>query len=593
MLYGAHLSAAGGIDKAVDRIEAIGGDALQVFTQSPRMWRPTEHAPEATRRFRERREETGLGSVVCHALYLVNLGTPDPVVREKSLVALRATMHTADAIGAEAVIIHAGSHLGAGFEAGVELVTPALRELLELTTDRLWLCLENCAGTGGTIGRSIGELATLVDAADRHPRLGICLDSCHWWASGVDVTDQPTLDRAVAELDDSVGLDRLRCLHVNDSKTPLGSNRDRHDTVGLGLMGNGLATFLGSSRLPGVWPPILETPRPDGDGPDADGSELQRLRGLHASAVSRSAELSDRRGSRGDPRRPRKTPGSGSRAVRAVLVARERPRTLHIGNGGRHGEHRAEPLTPSLRRLQQVEVDLDREHLLHAPHVRVTPRLVRVDERARPLETRSGMDDLVAVDVAASALDLVLGMERKVGGSLRDLAHDGIVGCGDGLSARLDRHARFRARAAACRADIPRATRSDGRVGRSGQTLHVRQPRARASHDRAALFGDLDETLEFILAAISLIPLAWLIGEATEHAAEHTGPGIGGFLNATFGNAPELIIALLAVNQGLTEVVRGSLTGSVIGNLLLVLGFSLFAGGRGPSIGGRASCRSR
>ena len=282
MLYGAHLSAAGGIDKAVDRIEAIGGTALQVFTQSPRMWRPTEHAPEATARFRERRAETGLGFVACHALYLVNLGTPDADMREKSMVALRATMETAAGIGAEAVIVHAGSHLGAGFDVAVDLVTPAVLELLELTTDDLWLCLENCAGTGGTLGRSVDELATLVDAAGRHPRLGICLDSCHWWASGVDVTDADALDEAVAELDTKIGLDRLRCLHVNDSRTPLGSNRDRHDTVGLGLMGNGLATFLGHPAFQGL-PAILETPGPTGDGPDA--VELDRLRALHRRGV--------------------------------------------------------------------------------------------------------------------------------------------------------------------------------------------------------------------------------------------------------------------------------------------------------------------
>ena len=125
------------------------------------------------------------------------------------------------------------------------------------------------------------------------------------------------------------------------------------------------------------------------------------------------------------------------------------------------------------------------------------------------------------------------------------------------------------------------------------RTSSFRIARARADHDRAPLPAHPPETLEFVLAALSLIPLAWLIGEATEHAAEHTGPGIGGFLNATFGNAPELIIALVAVNDGLTEVVRGSLTGSVVSNLLLVLGAALVAGGtRTGSTATRASSRS-
>ena len=139
MLFGAHVSAAGGISKAIDRVEEIGGNAVQVFTQSPRMWRPTEHTPEEIARFRKRRRQARVRAVSCHALYLVNLASRDPTVRENSLVALRATMETADAIGSEAVVFHVGSHLGLGFDDAVRVVEPALRELLELTTDDLWL----------------------------------------------------------------------------------------------------------------------------------------------------------------------------------------------------------------------------------------------------------------------------------------------------------------------------------------------------------------------------------------------------------------------------------------------------------------------
>src|SRR5262249_45367321 len=162
--------------------------------QSPRMWRPTEHTPEEVERFRKRRLQARVKAVSCHALYLVNLASRDPTVRENSLMALRATMETADAIGSEAVVFHVGSHLGLGCDEAVALVVPAMREDLELPTDDLWLCMENAAGAGATIGRSISELAAIADALDRHPRLGICLDSCHWWASGVDVSDVGALD---------------------------------------------------------------------------------------------------------------------------------------------------------------------------------------------------------------------------------------------------------------------------------------------------------------------------------------------------------------------------------------------------------------
>ena len=280
MLFGAHVSSSGGIWQAIDRAEAMGCDAVQVFTQSPRMWRPTNHTPEAIARFRERREEAGIKSVVCHALYLVNLATPDPVIYGKSIAAMRSSLEAADAIGAEGVIFHVGSHLGAGFEAGLEHVVPALRELLELTTDDLWLLMENSAGAGGTIGRSTDELAAIHDALDHHPRLGLCLDSCHWYVSGVDVTDRKILRAAVADIDARIGLDRLRCLHVNDSKAPLGSNLDRHETTGAGLIGDdGLRTFLAHPAFKKL-PAILETPGPDGHGPDA--AEVAHLRSLYS-----------------------------------------------------------------------------------------------------------------------------------------------------------------------------------------------------------------------------------------------------------------------------------------------------------------------
>ena len=278
MYLGAHVSSAGGIHTAIDRIEAMGGESVQVFTQSPRTWRPTNHDPANFERFKERRVEAGIKGVVCHALYLINLASPKKDLYEKSVAALENTVDVGCGIEADGVIFHVGSHQGAGFEAGLKRVVPALRKCLERCTDTTWLLIENTAGTGDTIGRSIDELATLVDRLDNPPHLGICLDSCHLYATGYDVTDPERLDQVLEEVDEKVGLDRLKALHVNDSKEPLGSNRDRHDNVGEGLMGDKLGAFLRHPALQGL-PAVLEVPGTDGHGPDR--RQVQKLKRLH------------------------------------------------------------------------------------------------------------------------------------------------------------------------------------------------------------------------------------------------------------------------------------------------------------------------
>ena len=282
MHLGAHVSCSGGIHTAIDRIEQIGGDAVQLFTQSPRAWRPTNHDPANLERFKERRAEVGLQGVVCHALYLVNLASPNDEIYEKSVTTMRHTVDVACAIDADAVVFHVGSHLGSGFEAGLDRVLPAIEQVLDRCSDTTWLCMENSAGAGGTIGRSLDELATILERLDRHPRLGVCLDSCHLYVSGYDVTDREELDRLLDELDGTIGLDRLRCLHVNDSKAPLGSNRDRHDNVLDGLMGEKLGVFLGHPALQGL-PALLEVPGRDNKGPDAE--QIRKLKELHARCV--------------------------------------------------------------------------------------------------------------------------------------------------------------------------------------------------------------------------------------------------------------------------------------------------------------------
>jgi deoxyribonuclease IV len=277
VLFGAHCS--GGIKRAADRAAEIGADAVQLFAQSPRMWRFPEHAEADLARFRERRAEAGIGAVLVHALYLCNLATPDEVIYGKSVATMRATVDAACAIEADGVVFHVGSHLGAGLEAGLERCVPALRDVLERCSGSTWLLLENSAGAGGTIGRSIDELALIVDALERHPRLGICLDSCHLYVSGVDVGDADAWSATLTEVDERIGLDRLRALHVNDAAAALGSNRDRHANVLAGELGERLGAFLAHPSVQGL-PALMETPGPDGHGPD--GPEMQKLRDLHA-----------------------------------------------------------------------------------------------------------------------------------------------------------------------------------------------------------------------------------------------------------------------------------------------------------------------
>jgi deoxyribonuclease-4 len=282
VLIGAHVSASGGLDKALERMQEIGAEAAQLFVQSPRTWRPTNHKPETIERFRSERSRLG-APVFAHALYLVNLASPNEDLYRKSVETMCTTMDVACQIEADGVIFHVGSHRGSGFESAIERVAAAMEEILERSNERTWLLMENSAGAGGTIGRSIEELATLYERLGRHERLGVCLDSCHLFVSGWDVTERAELDRLVAELERQIGLDRLRALHVNDSKAPLGSNRDRHENIGQGVMGERLGVFLSHPAFAEL-PALLETPGSDGHGPGAD--EVTALRELYGRWVS-------------------------------------------------------------------------------------------------------------------------------------------------------------------------------------------------------------------------------------------------------------------------------------------------------------------
>jgi deoxyribonuclease-4 len=286
MLIGAHVSPAGGLPKAVERGVERECDAIQIFNQSPRMWRPTAYTDEDFAAFREAFAASRLESVVIHAVYLINTATEDAEMAEKSLTSLTHSLRVGDAIGADGVILHAGSalkgHVGEAIARSGKVIKAALE-----ATDHCPLLLEDTAGTGGTLGRSFEELVELVDAAGGGERLGVCLDSCHLLASGYDVTTAASIASVVEDFDAQLGLDRLRCLHVNDSVTPLGSNRDRHAPLGQGEIGeDGCAAFLSEPAFDGL-PALFEGPGLSGKQAEVDDIRLMRdlrRKGLEARA---------------------------------------------------------------------------------------------------------------------------------------------------------------------------------------------------------------------------------------------------------------------------------------------------------------------
>jgi deoxyribonuclease-4 len=278
MLIGGHVSSAGGLVRAVERGEALGCETMQIFNQSPRAWRPTKYTSADFEAARAKLADSTVESVFIHAVYLINCASIDPELRSKSHKSLIHALRIGDGIGAGGVVLHPGSSKGAPTEEAIFLIADALTQALE-ESESCPILLENTAGSGDTIGRSCDELAAIVDRTGGHPRIGICLDSCHLLASGHEVRDSEELESVIDGYDRAVGLDRLLCLHLNDSKTKLGSNADRHANLGEGELGaDGIRTFLAEPRFEGL-PVLLEVPGPEGKGPDRGQIELaKRLR---------------------------------------------------------------------------------------------------------------------------------------------------------------------------------------------------------------------------------------------------------------------------------------------------------------------------
>ncbi|HEX6228150.1 MAG TPA: deoxyribonuclease IV [Solirubrobacterales bacterium] len=288
MLIGAHVSTAGGLEKAVERGVELGCESIQIFNQSPRMWRPTRYGDEDFAAFREAMAGSPIEAVVIHAVYLINCATKDAEMRKKSLSSLTHALRTGDGIGAAGVVLHPGARKGEPHAPSMKRAAKVIAAALA-GSEGCPLLLEQTAGHKGLLGRDFDETAELIELAGGGERLGLCLDSCHLFVQGYDITDAEHLSAVLDEADAKVGLERLRCVHVNDAAAPLGSRRDRHANVGQGEMGNrGLGAFLSEPRFEGL-PAILETPGPRKKGPDRrEVQAAKRLRkaGLKARGLT-------------------------------------------------------------------------------------------------------------------------------------------------------------------------------------------------------------------------------------------------------------------------------------------------------------------
>jgi deoxyribonuclease IV len=284
MLIGAHVSTAGGLDKAIERGSALGCESIQIFNQSPRMWRPTQYGPDDFAAFKEAMAGSPVEAVVIHAVYLINCASNDKELRKKSLASLAHALRIGDAIGASGVVLHPGAQKGEALGPSIKRAAKVISAALD-DSDRCPLLLEQTAGHKGLLGRDFDQTAELIELAGSGKRLGLCLDSCHLFVQGYDVTDEEHLSAVVDEADAKVGLDRLRCLHVNDAAAPLGSCRDRHANIGKGEMGKqGLAAFLSEPRFEGL-PATLETPGPNKKG--ADRKEVRAAKQLRKAGLKR------------------------------------------------------------------------------------------------------------------------------------------------------------------------------------------------------------------------------------------------------------------------------------------------------------------
>ena len=276
---GAHMSISGGIHLAPGRGAEVGCGVIQVFTQNSNQWRGKQVSDSDAALFREKWSESGLHEIVSHDIYLVNLASAPGEVREKSLVAFREEMERCARLGISRIIMHPGAHLGEGEEVGIRRICEAFDQLIEQVPEYAGkILLEATAGQGSNIGYRFEHLRAIIDGSSSPDRFAVCYDTCHTFAAGYDITTPEGYKKTFDEFDRIIGLDRLLCFHMNDSKKGLNSRVDRHEHIGEGAMGlEGFRLLVNDPRFAKV-PKILETPK--GDNDEMDAINLKTLRDL-------------------------------------------------------------------------------------------------------------------------------------------------------------------------------------------------------------------------------------------------------------------------------------------------------------------------
>ena len=280
MYLGAHVSAAGGISNAITNGQNIGAECIQIFAASPRTWASKPIADAEIEKYRALNAKSGLGPALIHSKYLVGLGSDNPESIAKSIDALVFDLDVAGKIGGLGAVFHPASHKGRGFETVKQQFVDGVKQVLAQAPDNVFLMMETSAGSGDHIGSKLAELGAIIEAVG-DSRLAVCVDTQHMWAAGYDISKPDTLEEIFKQFDSQIGLDRLKAVHVNDSKKPLGSAVDRHDNIGQGLIGEaGFLNFLSHPAVQDL-PMYLEVPGmgPDSKGPDRPNLDiLKRLR---------------------------------------------------------------------------------------------------------------------------------------------------------------------------------------------------------------------------------------------------------------------------------------------------------------------------